>query len=149
MLMRSGLSAMRRARPLKLVVDVNVLISWLIGRKLAGIDPALSSERFVLVMSPSYLEELEDVIARPHLRKYFTLERAEEAMTLLRDTALILDRDPSIKAVCRDPKDDYLLAIAAAAKADLLISGDKDLLVLERYKKTRILTPGAFMREFS
>ncbi|MCC6401073.1 MAG: putative toxin-antitoxin system toxin component, PIN family [Flavobacteriales bacterium] len=139
---------MRRARPLKLVVDVNVLVSWLIGRKLAGIDPALSSERFVLVMSPSYLEELEDVIARPHLRKYFTLERAVEAMMLLRDTALILDRDPSIKAISRDPKDDYLLAIAAAAKADLLISGDKDLLVLERFKKTRILTPGVFMREF-
>lgn len=139
---------MRRTRPLKLVVDVNVLISWLIGRKLAGIDPALSSERFVLVMSPGYLAELEDVIARPHLRRYFTLERAEEAMMRLRDSALILDREPSIRSVCRDPKDDFLLAIAWAASADILVTGDKDLLVLERFRKTRIVTPSAFVKEF-
>jgi uncharacterized protein len=52
------------------------------------------------------------------------------------------------KKVCRDSKDDYLLAIAEAAKAHLLVSGDRDLLVLGHYGKTRILAPGAFMKEF-
>ncbi|MBK6342140.1 MAG: putative toxin-antitoxin system toxin component, PIN family [Flavobacteriales bacterium] len=139
---------MKGGKPLKLVVDINVLISWLIGKKLARMDAALSSERFMLVMSASYLEELEDVLARPHLRKYFTLERAEEAMMLLRDTALILEREPSVKPICRDPKDDYLLAIAKAAKAGLLVTGDKDLLVLKSYSKAEIITPGKFIKEY-
>lgn len=53
-----------------------------------------------------------------------------------------------MKAICRDPKDDYLLALAKAAKADLLITGDEDLLVLKKYGKARILKPAAFKKEF-
>jgi putative PIN family toxin of toxin-antitoxin system len=43
--------------------------------------------------------------------------------------------------ICRDPKDDMFLECAALAKADYLVAGDKDLLVLESYQGTRIITP--------
>lgn len=48
---------------------------------------------------------------------------------------------------CRDPNDDMFLECAARAKADLLIAGDKDLLVLGSYKRTRIVTPAEYAGE--
>lgn len=47
-------------------------------------------------------------------------------------------------STCRDPKDDYLLALAQEAKADYLLTGDKDLLVLEYIGKTQIITVSFF-----
>jgi hypothetical protein len=41
---------------------------------------------------------------------------------------------------CRDPKDDKFLALAASGKADYIVTGDQDLLVLQLYMKTRIIT---------
>lgn len=43
-------------------------------------------------------------------------------------------------SVCRDPKDNFLLALAKDGKADYLITGDQDLLSLKRFGKTKILT---------
>jgi uncharacterized protein len=52
----------------------------------------------------------------------------------------------TVKA-CRDPKDDMFLECALRAKADMLIAGDKDLLVLGSHKGTRIVTPAAYVGE--
>jgi len=48
---------------------------------------------------------------------------------------------------CRDPNDDMFLECAVRAKADFLIAGDKDLLVLGSYKGTRIITPAEYVGE--
>ena len=47
--------------------------------------------------------------------------------------------------VCRDPNDDYLLALATAGGADYLVTRDEDLLVLEQFDETRIIYPAAFL----
>ena len=49
-----------------------------------------------------------------------------------------------VEGVCRDPDDDHVLACARAVEADYLVSGDADLLILERFEKTRIVTPRDF-----
>ena len=49
--------------------------------------------------------------------------------------------------ISRDAKDDFLLALAKAAKADLLVTGDEDLLVPGTYGKTRIITPAALLKD--
>jgi predicted nucleic acid-binding protein len=50
----------------------------------------------------------------------------------------------TVKA-CRDPNDDMFLECALRTKADVLVAGDKDLLVLGTYKGTRILTPAQYL----
>ncbi len=50
--------------------------------------------------------------------------------------------------VCRDPDDNHLLALCKDGKVDLLITGDKDLLVLKRFGKTRILAPADFIKQY-
>jgi len=49
-----------------------------------------------------------------------------------------------VAEICRDPKDDFLLGLAEIAKADYLVTGDRDLLILKKHKMTRIVT----VREF-
>lgn len=51
-----------------------------------------------------------------------------------------------ISAICRDPKDDMVIACAKAARAEVIISGDKDLLVLHPIGDIQVLTPSAFLK---
>jgi putative PIN family toxin of toxin-antitoxin system len=54
-----------------------------------------------------------------------------------------------VSGICRDPKDDMVIECAVAAGADLILTGDKDLLAVKCYKTIRILTPRQFLNEFA
>lgn len=142
---------MRRGKrkPPRAVVDVNVLISLLIGKRLRGFLHALSERDVVLLVSEPLLAEFMDVATRPKLRKYFPVALAHELELILTGLGERVDVEPgSPQAISRAPKDDYLLLMARKGKADVLITGDDDLLKLERFGKARILSPRAFTVEF-
>ncbi len=133
----------------RVVVDVNILISFLIGKRLGGFITLLREAEFLLLVSPPLLAEFVDVAARPRFRKHFPVEFAHQlAMTLAEAGELVEVEARSPTPLSRDPKDDYLLLMAKKGKADLLITGDDDLLKLERFGKTRILSPRSFTEEF-
>jgi putative PIN family toxin of toxin-antitoxin system len=126
-----------------------VLISLLIGKRLRGFLHALSERDVVLLVSEPLLAEFMDVATRPKLRKYFPVALAHELELILTGLGERVDVEPgSPQAISRDPKDDYLLLMARKGKADVLITGDDDLLKLERFGKTRILSPRSFADEF-
>ncbi|HNR55857.1 MAG TPA: putative toxin-antitoxin system toxin component, PIN family [Flavobacteriales bacterium] len=126
-----------------------MLISLLIGKRLRGFLHALSEQEVVLLVSGPLLAEFMDVASRPKLRKYFPVALAHELELILTGLGERVDVEPgSPQAISRDPKDDYLLLMARKGKADVLITGDDDLLKLERFGKTRILSPRAFTVEF-
>ena len=77
------------------------------------------------------LAELASVLARPRRRRYVSLDEAERfAADLAGVTSLTPDPPPPHLAVCRDPADDYLVALARSTSADALVTGDQDLLSL-------------------
>lgn len=131
-----------------LVVDVNVLVSMLINQDAAGIKGLLNKNVFRVVVSPLLLAELEDVLLRPQFRKYFTVAEAERAVLRIKNRSKLVETAFQVRPICRDPKDDYLLALAKKGNADFLITGDDDLLMMKLYGKTRILKPSAFRKEF-
>ena len=134
--------------PVRLVVDVNVLVSSLMSGGLAGFSSALADSRFQVYTSNEQLAELLDVVERPKFRKYFTLP---EARAFVADFCLIAESVPvklPAPRVSRDPKDDYLLALAKVPKADLLVTGDEDLLTLKKHGKARIVRPATFKKEY-
>ena len=83
---------------------------------------------------------------REHLERKFkyTSEEADEAIDLLRTRLVLVVPDSLQQAVCRDPDDDLILATGIAASARCIVTGDKDLLVLQRYQGVEILSPSQF-----
>ncbi len=131
-----------------LVIDVNVLVSMLINHDAIGIKGMFNKQLFRVVISPTLLAELSDALMRPQFRRYFSVEEAERALLRIKGRSKLVEAKFQAKPICRDPKDDYLLALSKSARADVLITGDADLLVLMKYGKTRILKPAAFKKEF-
>jgi len=101
-------------------------------------------ERFELVISPALLDELREVLERPKFRRFISLTVAREFVDGLADDALLIADPPALEGVSRDPDDDYLIALARAAGADYLVSGDGDLLELQD-PDPPVLTPRQFL----
>ena len=135
----------QKVTPIRVVVDTNVLVSdllfggepgkisdlWIVGR----IVPLLSSETFT---------EFNRVLSYSKFR----LSPAEITMLIeeeLLPYAEVLDVTEDANGVCRDPKDDKFLALAASGKAAYIITGDQDLLVLQLFRQTRIITVGELL----
>jgi putative PIN family toxin of toxin-antitoxin system len=131
---------------MRVVADANILVSAALGRSPQSpsvriIDAALDG-RIELVMSPALLEEIADVLSRPRIR---TRLSADDAQLFLADVAaqVVMLADPlDPPTVCRDPDDDYLVALAIIAGADVLVSGDDDLLAVEPARAgVEVMTP--------
>ncbi len=91
-------------------------------------------------------ELAQKVKGKKHLIGRITVEELEQLSTLLEEVSeLIPNINTPIPAVTRDPKDDYLLAYALVGDADLLVTGDADLLSLKRVEGTRIVTAREFI----
>ena len=129
----------RRNRTWRVVIDTNIWISFLIGKHLAGLHRHIDSGRVEVVTCETQLRELADVLNRPRIRKYISEVQAETFLDLLCEIALLVEPAQG-PAICRDPKDDYLLYMAIAAQADYLVSGDYDLLTLDYIVDTKIIT---------
>lgn len=136
---------MAKNKPLKLIVDTNLWVNFIISNKLKLLDSLLFSEKARLLFSTELIEELESTIAKPRLRKYFGPNSLQEMLSIL-EPFIDLVEVTSIVTVCRDPKDNFLLALAKDGKADYLLTGDGDLLELIKFGKTKIVTISSFLK---
>ena len=127
---------------MKLVLDTNVLIAALIAR---GVCADLL-EHCVLSHTIVASEFIIDELRRHLLGKFkYTDEDANEAIALLESQMEIVTPKSLDQPVCRDPDDDQILATAIAARVKCIITGDKDLLVLQRYEGIQIVSPSDFV----
>jgi uncharacterized protein len=132
---------------MRLVIDTNILISALLaGSSLPAHLIALWREgRFDLLTSAEQLDELMRVTRYPKIRERLAPALAGRLINELRDIAVVVSDMPLV-SVSPDPYDNYLLAMASAAAADFLVTGDKrDLLALKLYEGTRIITVREFL----
>jgi uncharacterized protein len=126
------------------VLDTNILVSallspagapaQLLGRWLGG--------QFELIVSDQLLAELEGALGYPKLRRRVTADEATEFVDLLRQAAVVVSDPPDPPPRSPDRGDDYLLALAEAARAHL-VSGDQHLLTLS--DRLPILSAAAFL----
>ena len=129
---------MPRKSKLRVIVDTNCWISFLIGRRLSRLVDLLSNERIQLILCQDLLEEIREVTSRPKLAKYFP---QDEVTSLIEFMQIIGEEFTPTSQIqlCRDKADDYLLALAIDAKADYLVTGDQDLLILKQIEECRIV----------
>jgi len=112
-----------------------------------AIGDAVESEQLVMVTSPQLIDEFLDVVSRPSKRSLLDPADAAEIANLLRRATVVVPQ--SIVTVCRDPNDDFLLALTAAGHADVLVTRDEDLLTLRSYGQTQVIHVAEFLRRLS
>lgn len=128
----------------RVVVDTNLWISFLLTKDFVRLDQLLAADELTLVFSRELLDEFVAVAQRPKFKKYFSLADLTDLLTQINAKAEFVVVTSTID-VCRDPKDNFLLALAVDSEATHLLTGDKDLLVLGRLHTTRIQTIAEYM----
>jgi putative PIN family toxin of toxin-antitoxin system len=92
--------------------------------------------------------ELEDEIVRVLSQKFGHPESNVRAqLQVMLENAVRVSISGSVSGICRDPNDDFILECAATGNADLIVTGDKDLLSLKAYGTIPILTPRQYLDE--
>jgi putative PIN family toxin of toxin-antitoxin system len=133
---------------IRVVVDTNVIVSAMLFNSSApGQALALLLERGSLLVSIDLVEELNEVLSREKFARYVTREEREQFLEALIAESELVEIKESI-AICRDPKDDHLLELAASSGATVIVTGDRDLLVLDPFRNIRIVTPHDFLQQF-
>ena len=129
----------------RVIIDTNLWISFLITKDFTKLDEIILSRHCILIFSKELLTEFLDVIKRPKLRRFFTSEDIENLLETIEEYADFIEVNTQVND-CRDPKDNFLLSLSIDGKADYLLTGDKDLLDLIKYRKTTILTISQFLQ---
>jgi len=130
---------MQRNKRIRLVVDANVWISSLLSLTFRDRTEVFFNSENLLLFSEELFDELDDAICKPYPAKRTHRKDYENLVSRLRTDAELIDVHSTVE-ICRDPKDNFLLALAKDGNADYLISGDDDLLVLKEFEKTKIVT---------
>jgi putative PIN family toxin of toxin-antitoxin system len=134
---------------MKCVLDTNILVSAFLWQGLpARLIQHASKNEIQLFTSHALLAELDEVLHRKKLAKAVenTGFSADQLLSHYRRLAYRVTARQLIKRISRDPDDDHVLACALAARADLIVSGDRDLLVLKSFREIPIVTAAEALR---
>lgn len=134
-----------RTRP-RIVVDTNALVSRLL---LPASVPAqavrMAVDTSILLVAEATMNELADVLARPKFDRYISLEDRQQFLRLLGRLAELVPIVYPVHA-CRDPRDDKFLEVALNGKAELILTGDADLLALNPRQGIAIVSPADYLK---
>ncbi len=132
--------------PLRVVLDTNLLVSYLLtqGKTMTRIIDYWESGDIVVIVSPAIIAELVEVVQRPRLRRKMTID-PQLLIGLISSDAIQTHGDLAFPGASRDPKDDKFLACAVEGEATYLVSGDEDLLSLKQFRGVSIVKPADFV----
>jgi uncharacterized protein len=129
----------------RVVIDNSVLIRRLL---LPASIPALAVRKAVdagqLLVSEPVMTELADVLSRQKFDRYVSIEDRQQFFRLLGRIAEMVPIVYTIQA-CRDPTDDKFFELAVNGSADLIISSDNNLLVLNPFRGIPIISPASYL----
>lgn len=131
---------------MRVVLDTNVFVSAAIqsGASHRIVQHLIRENSDELIICDEILSEIRDALfSRSRLRKWISLDDAKRYVEMLQQHFNFVPDPAVIIALSRDSDDDYILALAQRERADYLVSGDKDLLVLH-VPEFSILTPAKF-----
>jgi putative PIN family toxin of toxin-antitoxin system len=133
---------------MRIVADTNVVVSGLLWLGHSGrVLEAAANGRLTLYTSPILVAELRNTLQYPRLAQ--RVERSgltlDELIARYTNVAIVV-QPATLPRIVRDPDDDHVLACALAAQAELIVSGDKDLLTLESFEQIPIVTAAEAMQ---
>lgn len=138
----------------RIILDANVWISFLLGPSKGGVidqvaQAALGGD-FELVVPQELLDELSAVYSKStYLKSHILASGFDALVRQLSIDVVVLPVERQTGQYSRDPKDDYLINYSLILAVDYVVTGDQDLLALQRVNHARIVTPGQFLELFS
>ncbi len=134
---------------MRVVFDTNTLISALLFEQSTPHQALVyASRQGEILLSASLANELNDTLQRKKFERYVTPEQREEFLIALVQSATLVEVTETI-SICRDPKDNHILELAVSGNADVVVTGDADLLVLHPFRGIAILNPQGFLKSAS
>jgi len=128
----------------RLVLDTNVVLSGLLFPAGVPCRALLKAQTNLVLASDATLLELNEVMERPRFDRYVERSIRQRLVAEYMNNCEMIPIVYSIRA-CRDPRDDKFLEIAVHGQADLIVTGDCDLLDLHPFRGIAILTPNAYI----
>lgn len=129
----------------RLVIDTNVIVSSLLFAQSTprqAVNKALDTGK--ILISQEIIEELIKVLSRKKLNKYLLEEeRIRFLADFLKDTEIV--KITQNFDVCRDKKDNKFIDLAVCGKAQYIITGDEDLLILNPFQNISIINAREFL----
>ena len=132
------------ARKNRIIIDTNLWISFLLSSNFPKLDQIILDKSTIILFSDELLEEFIDVAVRPKFRKFFSTEDLLSLLNHIENNCEFV-RIVSEISICRDSKDNFLLALAKDGHATYLITGDKDLTSIGKFEDTKIISIAEFL----
>jgi len=123
---------------MKIFFDTNVLISALVARGYSYDVVKDAGHKHDLYCSKHVVEEIERILPE---KFHLSATTIRAALALIKRYFIHAKTSGNVEKICRDKKDNQILADAAHNGVDLIITGDKDLLVLKEYQGIKIIAP--------
>lgn len=130
---------------MRVIIDVNIWVSFCIGQHLDDLSLALSQPAVELFICEALESEFADVVSRPRLAKYIRQERVVEVFQLMEAYGISAEIEWT-EANFVDANDNYLLDFSRSVRAEYLVTGDQGLLALGNYVETKIISFREFIR---
>lgn len=135
---------------MRVVLDTNVIISALLAKESTPAKILFywqEKKMFDIVVSQAILEEYHRAIQYPHIRTRHGLsdDDMKRFVSEFRALAILVESKEEVTIVTQDRDDNKFIACALTGRAELIISGDKDLLDIKSYRDVRIITPAIFL----
>jgi len=134
----------------KIIIDTNLWISLLIGKKVSDLRFLCNDTRIEVYLCTDLKAEFIRVATSEKIRKYVEKERIINTLELMENSCIeVLVTNSAVSSSLRDIDDLYLLSLADTVQADYIITGDKDLLTLQTHNHTKIVTYSEFVTRLS
>lgn len=125
---------------MKVIIDTNLWISFLIGHQTQFVRRILTGLRFDVYVCRQLIEEIRDVASRDKISRHVNAAEVEDLLAIIQAFCQFTTIDAEIApSAVRAPKDLYLLALADTIGADYIVSGDADLTDLSQHNQTKII----------
>lgn len=136
-------------KKIRIILDTNWYISATINKKSRRtFYELLTNQSLIILFSSEILKEYNQVAARNKFRKIINAQQVARFMNLTISKVKNIELKSNLVG-SRDKKDNFLLSLAVDGNADYLMTGDLDLLVLEKINSTQIVTLTAFLQTTS
>ena len=133
----------------RIIIDTNLWISLIIGKRLSELNSLCNSDMINVYLCEELISEFMRVANQEKIKKYANNERTMQTVELMKASCIISSINNNvILSSLRDVNDLYLLSLAKTVEANFILTGDNDLLTLQSFEQTKIVTYKEFKTFF-